>query len=537
MRLKNEYPLKVLFFEVTSKCNAHCDHCGSRCDINSEDGISSELFKKVLLDVKENIGIDSMLNITGGEPLLRKDLFEITGYAKKLGFDWGMVTNGTLINDSVIKKMKETKMSTISISIDGMKETHENFRHLPNSFNTIIKNIIKLKNANFLDDIQVTFIANKKNIYELPSLYRMLNNLNIDSLRISCIDPIGRAKDNISLMLTKDDFDYLFTFINNTNKLNQLPCFWSCSHYFGNTEQKDKLGRQFFCGTGKVVASILSNGDIFACPNVPRLPQLIQGNIKTDKFSEIWKNKFLIYRERPLNESCNKCEYKKYCNGDSFHTWNFEENKPNFCYKILINEKNELQSKYKSYDLYLKTKYRNLEKNLYLSNKKNRPNVIIEPEAYKLFHNFFHIGQKHPFSMYEQQLGLIGFKYNDDYIIKYVFPSVLKNRTRNMGYVDSDTIKQAINETDIVRENFYLSDDKNDYINDLKFLGFAHSHPMDVNFCYSDGDYQFHQDMLNIFDEYIGILINPSENLIVGFFDKDCKQLNIICLTEKSVLP
>ena len=104
--MKNE--LKVLFFEVTSKCNAHCDHCGSRCDINQEDGISNELFKKVLLDVKENIGIEAMLNITGGEPLMRKDLFEITGFAKKLGFDWGMVTNGTLINDDNIKFVYES---------------------------------------------------------------------------------------------------------------------------------------------------------------------------------------------------------------------------------------------------------------------------------------------------------------------------------------------------------------------------------------------------------------------------------------------
>ena len=69
---------------------------------------------------------------------MRKDLFEITGYADSLGFKWGLVTNGMLITDDVIRKMKETHMSTITISLDGMKKTHEEFRHVPGSFDKII---------------------------------------------------------------------------------------------------------------------------------------------------------------------------------------------------------------------------------------------------------------------------------------------------------------------------------------------------------------------------------------------------------------
>ena len=527
--MKNE--LKVLFFEVTSKCNAHCDHCGSRCDINQEDGISNELFKKVLLDVKENIGIEAMLNITGGEPLMRKDLFEITGFAKKLGFDWGMVTNGTLINDDNIKLMKQTKMSTISISIDGMKETHESFRHLPGSFDNILLNIQKLQKANFLEHIQVTFIANKRNINELPILWKTLNNLNIDSLRISSIDPIGRANDNKELLLDKNDFDYLFNFIKETNKKNELLCLWSCSHYFGNTIIPDTLGRHFSCKTGINVASILSNGDIFACPNIPRLPHLIQGNIKNDKFSYIWKNKFKPFRNRILNEECNKCKHRKYCNGDSFHTWDFEKNKPNFCYKNL-KEITPI-NKYNSFDEYIIRKYGNVKKICYNSKKENRANIIFEPNAFDFLNSFFHLGTKNPISMYEQQVSLFGFKENNNYIVKYVVPSLLKNRTRNMGYVDRETIENAKEELEIIKENFNLSDDKDDYIKELKFLGFAHSHPLDVDFCYSDNDYYWHQDMIQEFGDYIGVLINPSKNLITGFYTKECIQANIILLKKQ----
>lgn len=485
--------LKVLFFEVTQKCNAHCDHCGSKCTINSEEGISSELFKSVLLDVKNNIGTDVMLNITGGEPLMRKDLFDICEYANKLGFNWGMVTNGTLITSDVINKMKNTGMSTISISIDGMAKTHEEFRHLPHSFDTILKNIQMLQKENFLEHIQVTFIANKKNIYELPALWKTLNNLNIDSMRISSIDLIGRAKENKDLILEQSDFDYLFSFINKTNAKKELQCVWSCSHYFGNTETPDLLGRHFECYTGKYVASILYNGDIFVCPNVPRLPELIQGNIKTDVFSDVWKNKFDFFRNRPLNDTCKNCKHLRYCNGDSLHTWDFEKNKPTFCYK---------EWKHKSIS-------NTINNTIKIENE-----VILKQSAYEDIKNYFHIGQKHPVSMYEQMMGMVGIFKDDRVIIHYVFPISIKNRARNMGYVDNETIKDALMETEIINENLPLT---NDFVRDLSFIGFIHSHPMDVNFKYSDGDKTFHKIMVNKFNHYVGILLNPQDKRIKAY--------------------
>ena len=209
----NKYPLHTLFFEVTSRCNALCDHCGSRCTAIKKDELSADVFQRVLSDVAKNFGTKAiMLNITGGEPLIRRDLFDITSYADKLGFKWGLVTNGMLITDDVISKMRETHMSTITISLDGMKKTHEEFRHVPGSFDKIILAIEKLKKANFVEHIQVTFIATKKNISELPEVYRLLTMLGIDSLRISGIDPIGRAKDNEELMLSQEDYLFLFFF-------------------------------------------------------------------------------------------------------------------------------------------------------------------------------------------------------------------------------------------------------------------------------------------------------------------------------------
>lgn len=295
--VSSNYPLHTLFFEVTSRCNALCDHCGSRCTASKKNELTADTFKKVLDSVAKNFGTKAiMLNITGGEPLMRKDLFEITAYADQLGFKWGLVTNGMLITDDMIAKMKETHMSTITISLDGMKKTHEEFRHVPGSFDKIVTAIEKLKNSNFVEHIQVTFIATKNNISELPEVYRFLTNLGIDSLRISGIDPIGRAKENENLMLNQEDYYFLFDFMKK-HSTSPLPVVWSCTHYFGNTENTlDPTGKKFKCFTGIQVASVLSNGDIFGCPNIPRRKELIQGNVLKDDFCEVWKSKFEFYR-------------------------------------------------------------------------------------------------------------------------------------------------------------------------------------------------------------------------------------------------
>ncbi|MBR3438200.1 MAG: radical SAM protein, partial [Clostridia bacterium] len=76
-KIKEKYPLYTLLIEITKKCNAACDQCGSRCDINSEEILTKEQILSAMRDLKENIGTYTMINISGGEPLLRKDLFEI----------------------------------------------------------------------------------------------------------------------------------------------------------------------------------------------------------------------------------------------------------------------------------------------------------------------------------------------------------------------------------------------------------------------------------------------------------------------------
>lgn len=335
--------LRHLFLEVTSRCNARCEHCGSRCDSNTQgEEISAEDLKRTLKEISEHYDPSKVfLNVTGGEPLVRKDLFDILKYAVSLGYQWGMTSNGMLITKNVVKKLEDANMSTISISIDGLEKTHEEIRKVPNSYNIILNGIKMMQNSSVIKVVQVTTVANKKNIKELEELYKLLLKNGVKYWRVVNCDPIGRANDNSEILLDKEDYKYLFKFIQEKKAEGKmLDITYGCSHYLGHNLENVVRKGYFICMTGLFVGSILSNGDIFVCPNVPRRKELIQGNIKTDSFVSVWENKYKPFRKegRTSCRKCRKCSHWKYCGGDSMHTWNFDEKKPNICLRDIFDE-------------------------------------------------------------------------------------------------------------------------------------------------------------------------------------------------------
>ena len=523
--MQEQNPLYTLLIEITQKCNAACDQCGSRCDIHSEERLTKEQILSALRDISEHIGTYTMLNITGGEPLLRRDLFEIMGEATAMGFEWGMVTNGSLITDDVIASMKSSGMKTITVSLDGLKETHDSLRHLPGSWEKILTALKKLKAAAFLDHLQVTFTANRRNVFEFEKLYGILRPIGLDSIRVSFIDPIGRALDNTDLLLTREEILY---FTGLVNKLNRDPggtkIIWGCPHYLGGLLNK----RKFFCFAGIYTASILYNGDIFVCPNVEHRPELIQGNILTDSFSEVWKNKFAAFRRRALPEKCRNCSHAEACKGDSMHTRNFETNEPRFCFRDFLEQPDA--RRYKE-DLF--SRYPNLHF-FEVAAEEDAREVLIEPDAFRSIEQYFHFGRKQPQSMFEQQMALVGFSLKDLDVVRYVIPCDGALRAEDNAIFTNRILKTAEKELKIINRNYYASDDRSlcgsecSTERPMKFLGFIHSHPVQTELQYSTGDDAIHARMLKKFGAYIGILVNPAESALGAYYGKDLRQARLI---------
>ncbi|MGN0162621.1 MAG: radical SAM protein [Candidatus Ornithomonoglobus sp.] len=332
-------PLRNLFLELTLRCNEHCIHCGSRCgEFSNHTELSLEQYKKILDDVKQDFDISQIkLDITGGEPLLHKDFFEIMDYANRLGYIWGMTSNGTMINDDVAKKLYKCGMRTISISIDGLEDTHDRLRGRKGAFTSAMNGVEALIRYGKFEHIQITTVINHQNINELPLMFDMLRNIDITSWRIVNIEPMGRAKDHPELILTNEEYKYLFEFIIEKRMLG-YPLTYGCSHFLGLEYERQVRDWYFLCNAGLYTASIMANGDIAACLDIERRPELIQGNILKDNFKDVWENRFEIFRNdlSNHNEKCSQCDKCQFCHGGSYHSWDYDKNEPIVCFKGIL---------------------------------------------------------------------------------------------------------------------------------------------------------------------------------------------------------
>lgn len=330
--------LRHLFFELTLRCNERCLHCGSSCgDVPSEE-MSTKEYKALLDQLKEDMGTQGyMLCITGGEPLLRRDFFEIMGYANELGFNWGMTSNGTLITEEVAQKLRDCGMKTISVSLDGLPETHDAFRRTPGGWELGMRGVKNLLKTGGFQAVQITTVVTHQNIGELDALYDILKDIDIDSWRVVNMDPIGRAKEHPELLLTREDYRTLIEFIRKKRIAGEPVCY-GCSHYLGMEYEREVRDWYFLCMAGLYIASITTNGDIIACLDIERRPEFVQGNIRRDRFRDVWENQFEIFR-KDLSaecERCRNCSEVRYCHGDSYHTWDFDNNCPQVCFKEVL---------------------------------------------------------------------------------------------------------------------------------------------------------------------------------------------------------
>lgn len=326
--------LKQLFFELTLNCNEHCWHCGSRCgDIKAEE-MNPQEWKNILDQLKEDFK-DRLpqINVTGGEPLLYHGFEDVMGYAHSLGFKWGMTSNAVLITPEVAKMLQRCGMNTISVSIDGLPETHDKIRGLDGAYKRAMEGIQNLIDLDCFDEIMVTTVVNHQTICELEPLYEIMSDIDIDSWRIMGIEPIGRALDHPELLLTADDQRNLLNFIRDKRADNE-PVTYGCCHYLGLEYEREVRDWYFFCMAGITVTSITVTGDVYGCLDIDRTqPGIIQGNIHDRRFSDIWENEFKAFRydRSGDNEKCANCSSNKYCMGGAFHTWDYVNKTQRLC--------------------------------------------------------------------------------------------------------------------------------------------------------------------------------------------------------------
>jgi radical SAM enzyme (rSAM/lipoprotein system) len=328
------HDLRYLFLELTLDCNLACLHCGSDCqrDPNAPH-MPKDMVVRTLARIAEHHDASRItIAITGGEPLLHPELFEIGAAITKLGFPWGMVTNGFAWTDARIAAAEKAELRTLTVSLDGLRESHDWFRGRDGSYDHAVDAIQRLKTANFLQTFDVVTCVNPRNLGELDELHDVLAGLGVPSWRIFTISPMGRAAQNPLLQLPPDQFRELMDWIEAARRDCKRPAVrYSEAGYLGVYERRVR-GHRWFCQAGVSVGGIMVDGGIMACPNIDR--GFVQGNVREDDFVEVWEKSFKPFRDRAwMREGdCADCPEWGLCQGNAFHLWEPGGRGPKICH-------------------------------------------------------------------------------------------------------------------------------------------------------------------------------------------------------------
>jgi len=317
--LVRERPLKQLFWECTLRCNLSCRHCGSDCkQISAIKDMPKEDFGRVLDSVAAATDPHKvMINITGGEPLCRPDLEECGRMIYEKEFPWGMVTNGLALTPQRYQRLLQSGLRAMTISLDGIGETHDWMRGRKGSFEraaAAIKMVIDSGEIAF----DVVTCVNKRCFTQLADIKEFLIGLGLKNWRLFTVFPVGRAAEDPELQLSNEEFKGLMDFIKATRKEGRIMAEYGCEGFLGNYEG-DVRSHFYICSAGITVGSVLADGSISACPSIRA--DYHQGNIYQDDFMEVWNTRFQPFRDRSWmhKDQCASCKVWKYCKGNGMH--------------------------------------------------------------------------------------------------------------------------------------------------------------------------------------------------------------------------
>jgi heme b synthase len=319
---------KWIAWEVTQRCNLRCIHCRCSAEITSAQGDFTTPEALGLLDQIAELS-KPVVVLSGGEPLLRADVFDIARRGTELGLRMCMATNGTLIDDAVCEKMKAAQLRMVSLSLDGSTAAiHDDFRSMPGAFEGT------LRGAAFLKKHGIPFLINssftKRNQADIPNVMRLAKSLGATAWYMFMIVPTGRGEDIMSELISKEDYEEIlkwhFEMERNESELLVRP---TCApHYYRVVPQMAKAegvkfqrrSLTFSTGGGKgciaaqSICLIDAFGEVKPCSYFP----VSAGNVKTTPFREIWENSPLFLELRNFKGykgKCGVCEYLNVCGG------------------------------------------------------------------------------------------------------------------------------------------------------------------------------------------------------------------------------
>ncbi|MFH1480460.1 MAG: heme b synthase [Pseudomonadota bacterium] len=318
--------LRLVAWEVTRSCNLNCVHCRAASERGPYPG---ELARETCFEILEDIARIGrpIVIITGGEPLLRKDIFDLADRGTKLGLRMVMATNGTLLTHDIIEKIRLSGIKRISISLDGPNaKEHDRFRMVPGAFEGALRGIGLLKEAGV--EFQVNTTVTRHNVHRLEDILAMAVRLGAVAHHIFLLVPTGRARDMINQEIDASEYESILHWFHGMREKVPLHLKATCApHYYRVLRQEARRKGEMVdfetygldavtrgCLGGTAFCFISHEGIVQPCGYL----ELNCGDLKESSFSSIWQTSEIFKRLRDFSEykgKCGQCEYLGFCGG------------------------------------------------------------------------------------------------------------------------------------------------------------------------------------------------------------------------------
>jgi heme b synthase len=317
--------VRMIAWEVTRSCNLNCVHCRAAASCGPYPGeLSTE---KCFQLIDEITAVSSpVIILTGGEPLLRPDIFDIAAYGTNKGLRMVMATNGTLVNMVTAKKMIQSGIKRVSISIDGKDaSSHDAFRGEKGAFAGAMTGIDAMKEAGM--EFQINTTITTANLKQIKDILELAKKLGAAAHHIFLLVPTGRGRDLAYQAITAAEYEETLLWFHQESLNCSIQLKATCApHYFrilhqqkGKVKEREKPTGHFHemtrgCLGGISFCFISHVGQVQPCGYL----ELNCGNVQKQSFTDIWENSEVFRNLRDYSKyggKCGKCEFIKVCGG------------------------------------------------------------------------------------------------------------------------------------------------------------------------------------------------------------------------------
>jgi heme b synthase len=316
----------LVAWETTRRCNLSCVHCRAAATCGPYSGeLDTEAGLRLLNQIAEVA--KPIVILTGGEPLLRDDIFDLAAYGTQKGLRMVMAPNGTLITPRIAEKLAIAGIKRVSISLDGADAaSHDRFRGVTGAYEGAMRGIAYIKGAGI--EFQINTTITKTNLEQIPKILQLAESLGAVAHHIFLLVPTGRGKYIVDQEIDAREYEQTLNWFYDQRGRTPLQLKATCApHYYRILRQRakadgqkvtfqthglDAVTRGCLAGTGFCFVS--HRGTVQPCGFL----DLPCGDVTRQSFSEIWRSSPQFARLRnfsALQGKCGVCEYQRVCGG------------------------------------------------------------------------------------------------------------------------------------------------------------------------------------------------------------------------------